>query len=97
MAQPDDRILEFLEASGAHRARTLRTELAETGGDLNYPLDYLEQRLELLWRAGLLEYDGFDAAYALTDLGADYLSGRLDASDLTLTDPGTESNTVDRV
>lgn len=88
MAQPDERVLEFLHSHGPHRAEELRSGLSEVSNDLVYPRTYLYKRCELLAEYGLLQYDRQTLKYDLTDRAAAYLDGRFDASALGPSEPG---------
>lgn len=82
MAQPDDRILEFLHNHGELRTRSLRRGLADSGGNLTYPKAYVDRRCEALTDYGLLAYERGTQRYDITELGTQYLDGKLDASEL---------------
>lgn len=101
MAQPDDRILEFLCNHGELRTRSLRRGLADSGGNLTYPKAYVDRRCEALARYGLLTYERGSRRYEITELGEQYLEGSLDASDLPEAESGksaertTDEGTLD--
>lgn len=101
MAQPDDRILEFLCNHGELRTRSLRRGLADSGGNLTYPKAYVDRRCEALAKYGLLAYERGSRRYEITELGEQYLAGTLDASELPetgsneLADEPTDEDTLD--
>lgn len=78
MSKNDDRIMEYLADNGPLRPRTLRDGLGDAGRGLDFRVAYLDQRLEILAEAGLLETSGLE--YDLADRGRAYLDGDLDVA-----------------
>lgn len=97
MSQIDDRILEYLHTRGPGRPSDIRYGLSEFGGDLSYPQDYVDGRLDELTDRGLLVRQDDRWEYRLTNEGLSYLRGEFDASTLSpdRSSPGAEIWKID--
>ena len=78
MSKNDERILEYLCANPRRRPQEIRTGLAEHGIALR--LEYVDDRLEKLVRAGMLEKA--ELRYSVSERGRRYLEGAFDAGSL---------------
>ena len=80
MTRADDTILEFLLNDGNE---SLNASPTFVEANVDYKISHIRNRMRKLYEAGLIEYYDEDRGlYRITDLGRDYLSGDLDASDL---------------
>ncbi|WP_225334270.1 winged helix-turn-helix domain-containing protein [Halomicrobium urmianum] len=81
MTGSDDRILEFLEDTGAgHSLRGIENNFAERGQSISYTT--LKRRIPKLEEAGLIyEIEGEGSYYAITEKGEDYLREEEDLRD----------------
>ncbi|WP_191906050.1 MarR family transcriptional regulator [Haloarcula hispanica] len=77
MTQADDRLLETLDESGMILSPRI------LGINTDYSRHYVSERLAVLLKSGLIERVD-DGLYRITEKGHNYLSGKLDAEDLTI-------------
>lgn len=80
MSKNDERILEFLSANPRRRPQEIQDGLDVNGIALR--LEYVDDRLEKLVRAGLVEKA--ELRYSISDRGLAYLEGAFDASTVQL-------------
>lgn len=83
MVYADERILEFLSEYGYYQPSQISTQLGEIGGAIEYHPKHVGRRCRKLTQYGLLRNLG-NGLYQITELGEDYLTGDLDASELEL-------------
>lgn len=82
----DERILEYIAEEGSGRP----TAMADSGY-VPFSQPYISERCQKLAKAGFLRPLG-NGVYVITEKGEEYLSGDLDARDLTLDeDPSGKS------
>lgn len=77
MAQPDDRILEFLREEGPSTPKKMFDD-----GRVRFSRPYINVRCKELAEYGLLNHLG-NGVYVITEQGEQYLKGELDTQDLT--------------
>ncbi len=97
----DERILELLKTEDRPLAsKAIKIRLGELSPQLEYPKQYIDARLDRLLYHRLVETEGEAWQYRLSEHGASYLNGVLDASDLPASveeHPGKPELKIDRI
>lgn len=80
MTRADDTILEFLLNDGN---KPLNASQTFVEANIDYKISHIRNRMRKLHEAGLIEYYDEDRGiYYITDLGREYLAGKIESDDL---------------